>query len=51
MREGRLEYLQRDDREYLFDLEQDEGERADLAPARPPTSSGCERGTMRGSRR
>jgi len=35
MREGRLEYLQRDDREYLFDLEQDEGERADLAPARP----------------
>jgi arylsulfatase A-like enzyme len=35
MREGRLKYLERDDREYLFDLERDEGERADLARGRP----------------
>jgi arylsulfatase A-like enzyme len=35
MLEGRLKYLVRDDREWLFDLARDEREQRDLAPVRP----------------
>lgn len=51
MLEGRLKYLAQDDRELLFDLERDEGERADLAPVRRADVARMRPATTRGSRR